>query len=507
MDSEILSYIELIYRFCLHRLNSRTDAEDLSQEILLCIIESMQKQKIDNLGNYIWRVAHNRYARKIQQNQHEKNIVYGEEYLFDIEDKTSLIDNIQKTEEYSLTFKALHTLSSMYRNILVDFYVYELNIYQIAKKYDLSVETVKWRLHTGREKMKVRLDIVNKTYSKIKMHVMCNGSFDPNKYLCNQIYKAIAVACYDSPITIEEVSLATGIPTLYLEEALEYMIYGDAIEKVGNKYQTNFIIVKESDNQKMCNALQSKIKEIAEKVWTVYDNSIEEIKSIGFYGKDFPITKLAYIVLPSILRTAVSKAKEENPLPRPLRKDGGNGWFIVNEGIEKLDELYAGCNTYSYNDNIKLTYYWLGKLFDNELNVALRNAEFFVSHINNETGEFDNDNTEDTAKALRFNLVFKQNNRYYSNITIFNKEQYIASYDLTNMEHEITGLLHDWVATLYKQYKTFTPKRLHNQVNGNVQSYSFNVVAHVIKELQENGMLRTPSQDEPFVDNIFLTIF
>ena len=53
MDDEIFRYIEPVYRFCLKRLSSRGEAEDLSQEILLCVIESLRSRTIENLEGYV----------------------------------------------------------------------------------------------------------------------------------------------------------------------------------------------------------------------------------------------------------------------------------------------------------------------------------------------------------------------------------------------------------------------------------------------------------------------
>ena len=39
-------------------------------------------------------------------------------------------------------------------------------------------------------------------------------------------------ACYEAPLTLEEISLATGLPTMYIEDALSHLVYGDAIEQI-----------------------------------------------------------------------------------------------------------------------------------------------------------------------------------------------------------------------------------------------------------------------------------
>jgi len=217
MNETILQYVEPIYRFCLKRLSSGVDAEDLSQEILMHILQVANRGDIVNLDGYIWRIAHNRYARMIQARKGEPIVLYGHEKFPEIPDSDEESDTM---EAHHAVFAALHTLSKMYRDIMVDYYVRQYDTHMIAKRHGISVEAVKWRLHVGREKVRKRMTHMEKNYERVKMHVMCNGGFDPNQYLNTQLKKAIAKVCYTSPLTLEEISLATGVPTLYLEDTL-----------------------------------------------------------------------------------------------------------------------------------------------------------------------------------------------------------------------------------------------------------------------------------------------
>ncbi|MHB1485116.1 MAG: RNA polymerase sigma factor [Saccharofermentanales bacterium] len=514
MEYPILDYIEPIYRFCIKRLSNRHDAEDLSQEILLCILNGSTDRKIENFEGYIWRIAHNRYARKIESKNRQSEVLYGDDFIFDefTSDILNPEDELIVKEEYQNMFSALHSLSSMYRDILVDFYVHSLCISEIACKYGVSSETVKWRLHTGKDKIKGRLTTMNKTYEKIKMHVMNNGSFDPNKYLSTQLYKAIALSCYEKPLSIEEISLSTGIPTLYLEEALDWMIYGDAIEKVSGKYRTNFIILFNDENRKMQKSLEPAVSAISKKTWEIINSQTATIRSIGFYGSSFNIEKLGFILIPIILRGASDKLKRENKElqvnERPLRKDGGNGWFIINEGIDELDEHFAGCNQYytkPHNEHGYLTWYWTGGYNSGDLNSILREFENFAADFNDD-GDFQSDNEELTAKLLKNNIIAKIGSRYKCLIPIMTKSQENALTKLFEPFYdEIIMLIKDWIFSLYKEYNRFVPAWLKNQIAGNVDGYSFNVVSFVILELQKQGLLRTPSKDEIVTDNIFYT--
>lgn len=516
MHNEIMAYIEPIYRFCLKRLSNRTEAEDLAQEILLNVLEGVNKQNIKNLNSYIWRVAHNRYARKIDKLNRESIICYGDILLNTIEDDSFSDDKLILADEYKEIFSALHSLSSMYREALVDFYVHDLSISQIAAKHGVSEETIKWRLHTGKKRIKERLYNMTKTYEKIKMFVMCNGSFDPQKYLSNQIHKAIAVACYNKALSIEEICLATGIPTLYLEEVLDFMISGDAIEKVGNKYQTNFIILHDTDNKKMQKKFEPIVSSIAQTSHNILQALSDDIKMLGFYGSQFYNNKLYYFLIPTLVRGAFNHLEESYPHlapgSRPLRKDGGNGWFIVTLGIDDLDENYSGYNCYTFYNNgslkAQMIYYWLGASYECELNRPLSNFDSFLDFIDCKTGEFKADDEEACAQLLKHNLLTKHDNRFYFTSPILTAEHKDMINNLLKPYYsEIGILLKDWLLFLKKEYEAFTPKRLKNQINGNISSYSNNATAYIIKELQKSGIILTPEDSEIFTDNIALFIY
>ena len=64
-ENSILPYVEPIFRFCCKRLGNRYDAEDLSGEIICHILEGMEKYEVKSLDAWVWRIAHNRYARFI----------------------------------------------------------------------------------------------------------------------------------------------------------------------------------------------------------------------------------------------------------------------------------------------------------------------------------------------------------------------------------------------------------------------------------------------------------
>ena len=77
-ENSILPYVEPIFRFCCKRLGNRYDAEDLSGEIICHILEGMEKYEVKSLDAWVWRIAHNRYARFIDARNKTRMILAEE---------------------------------------------------------------------------------------------------------------------------------------------------------------------------------------------------------------------------------------------------------------------------------------------------------------------------------------------------------------------------------------------------------------------------------------------
>ena len=124
-ENQIVQYIEPVFRFCAKRLQNRHDAQDLASEIMVHVLSGIQKYQIDSLEKWIWRIAHNRYARWIDTRK-KRAEVFSEGDFAGIPSDYDVVDEIVIAEEYRQIFKSLHTLSCEYRNILTDYYIGEL---------------------------------------------------------------------------------------------------------------------------------------------------------------------------------------------------------------------------------------------------------------------------------------------------------------------------------------------------------------------------------------------
>lgn len=59
-------------------------------------------------------------------------------------------EDLADREIHDAVFRGLHTLSMGYRNLMVDYYIGELPVKELCRKYQLPATTVKWRLNVGR---------------------------------------------------------------------------------------------------------------------------------------------------------------------------------------------------------------------------------------------------------------------------------------------------------------------------------------------------------------------
>lgn len=511
-ENIIKKYTEPIFRFCLRRLRNQQEAEDLAQEILLQIFQGMTSTEIRDLNPWIWRIAHNRYARWMQKHSNHPEILSGCAVGYEAVEYDHGASNMISKEENQVVFRALHSLGAMYRDILVQYYVYEKPCREIALMYDIPLSTVKWRLSDGKLKIRERLAyyMEKKTYEAIQFHVMCNGSFNPNQYLDTQMKRAIVKAVYEKPQTIEEISLITGVPTLYLEDELKHLIYGDALVLMGKKYATNFIILKKLDYDRILKKLYPYVTAIGDWFQRMWVNVEEDVRRIGFYGSNLGVERLGYIMLPYMIRGSTETiSKKDSRLIQgdfPIRKDGGFGWFIVREATSiGLEE--SGCNQYgSKTTQGIITYYWIGKYWNDLISEALKMTDYtWIGELaKKDISALENVDERRLAELIKVNVIHKHEKGYRLNIPAFTTKQFEEFVQVMEKhERDLDSLLRDGIYKVWTELKRCIPERLHDQVNQYVVGYVQSVTGLTVWELQKRGFLRIPEEDESFVDSLF----
>ena len=249
LKEKVVDYASKVFFYCVKRCNNRMDAEDLSQTILLEIIQNIDKgARIDNLDYYIWGVCKNQYNMYLRKTIKDRNKL---EYKEDIDaaDSKAFLDEMLEAEKIRRMNQAIKLLSKDYAEILYAYYVEDKTLKFISEELNMPLGTVKKRLFTIRQKLKEYLDMeklngkkayVPKDFSA-SFGMMKMGTFNPHNYVNTLISKNLLYHSYDNPCTIEDYSLELGMARPYVEDIVDQLVKVTLLKEVdNNKYITNF---------------------------------------------------------------------------------------------------------------------------------------------------------------------------------------------------------------------------------------------------------------------------
>ena len=248
------SYMEKIFYFCLRKTGDSYEAEDLSSEIILCILSELQKGVIPkNFPAWVWQIARNRYARwSDMKTKNSTSIAPDDIGNFELEsDITSPDSTLIHNEEMNLLRRELAFVSADYRNILVAHYIEDRSVKDIARSFDIPEGTVKYKLYRARNLLKEGMDMAREfgplSYRPENIEIHTNGLFgrlgEPEIYFYRLLPKNIMLSAYRCPQTAEELAMEVGVALPYIEEEIKALLDVDLLRKDGKKYETNFAII------------------------------------------------------------------------------------------------------------------------------------------------------------------------------------------------------------------------------------------------------------------------
>ena len=160
LKEKVVDYASKVFFYCVKRCNSRMDAEDLSQTILLEIIQKIDKgARIDNLDYYIWGVCKNQYNIYLRKTIKVRNILEYKEDIDDKDESPSALDEMLVDEKIRRMNQAIKLLSKDYAEILYAYYVEDKTLKFIAEEIKMPLGTVCRRLSDIRQKLKEYLDM------------------------------------------------------------------------------------------------------------------------------------------------------------------------------------------------------------------------------------------------------------------------------------------------------------------------------------------------------------
>ena len=263
-------YMEKLFYFCLRKTDSRAEAEDLTQDIALNIITALEKGTVPTaFSAWVWRIAHNRYSAWADDKHRRAASVTGSD-VYDceiIDDNPDTLDEMIHNEQMALLRRELAFIKSIYRDIVVAYYIDDRSIRDIAASMSLSESAVEQRLFRARKILKEGMDMAREfgkmSYRPENLRFQINGlpgsNGEPSCYLSKALDKNILLAAYRTPSTAEELAIEIGVALPYMEEELDSLVSATLLIKRNNRYETNFYIFSASAQEK----IYSRYREIA----------------------------------------------------------------------------------------------------------------------------------------------------------------------------------------------------------------------------------------------------
>ena len=249
--STITVHMDWLFRQALRLCGSTDDAQELTQETLLAAMAARQEPA--NPQGFLLTVLRRRHADMLRRKYRMPTVSIDcipEPADDPIPDDENEIIRVRQ---------AVAFLADKYREAIVRHYLHGEPVADIAADLNIPKGTVLSRLSTGRDQLRKGWndmeDYGRQSYQPDRLDVSCHGTpsrhDEPWSLVNNDLMRQnILIAAYDKPVTPVEIARHLGIPAAYVEGAVDALVRGELMQRVGNKVFTDFIITTPAQRDK-----------------------------------------------------------------------------------------------------------------------------------------------------------------------------------------------------------------------------------------------------------------
>ena len=350
--TNIEQHMNYLFSAALKKCGNFPDAEDLTGEVLLAALN--YPKEIKDIKAWLSMVLNHKYydiLRKkyklptismnalLEDGLSSENTSYTE--LLYEPDFTD-IEKVATTPTADEIRREVAYLSGKYREVIVRHYLNGEKVQDIADSLEIPKGTVLSRLSTGREQMKKGFDSMERfekqSYQPERLDVSCNGTpglhDEPWSLVADDMMKQnILIAAYEKPVTCVEIALALGIPTAYIEKAVNDLVKSELMQQIGNKVFTDFRITTPEQVLAILETQISFAKKNYDTIWDFLTNYISALResSRTYQLPESEQLKLEYYFLLLLFDWGISGTIQKlvpSEEEFPLRPDGGR-WIAM----------------------------------------------------------------------------------------------------------------------------------------------------------------------------------
>ena len=344
MENIIQENMQKIYLYCVKKLENTALAEDVASDIILELLRSYNRIRNDEaVYGYMWSVANNLCRNYWRRNEKETYVEIPNEFVgtccFSPE------ESYVREEELMLLRRELSLLREKYRRIMISYYIAGNSCEEIAGKYNLSVTNVKQCLFEGRRKVKEGMDMVREygelSYApeKFTMNFWGNSSYGYWELFERKLPGNLIIAAYESPKTLEELSLEMGVGVPYLEDEVAILEKMGLLVKKGKTYQSNMVLYDEQWRKTVYDKATELIKTKLEDVKKLVDDGVRYLEETDYFYEGADINTKRWFVLMLIIWEAsiISEQYMKTEMRFPLLQNGSNGYVMGIRGEYHTD--------------------------------------------------------------------------------------------------------------------------------------------------------------------------
>lgn len=292
VEQLVETYYPSFVLFARSRVQSRHDAEDLAQDIILSCVEALKKNHgIQNQNAYLWSIAHHTlkrwYAKKkwiLTEDISSYTNVVQEEHI-------GLSSMILDEDRIRIRHEILH-LSKHIRNTMISFYYDEMTMQEIAMQEQVPLSTVKYYLSIGKSKLKENMMNPNQPILKPEELHLYKSAIDFSRVDLWRVYqralpRQIALLCHGRDQDITSLSVSTGVPAMYLEEECQLLLESGTLQLTSQrKYRTNFHILYSSQMVELQQLFHELHARYVPYIISRWDMDLQKLRETSLFGYD-----------------------------------------------------------------------------------------------------------------------------------------------------------------------------------------------------------------------------
>jgi len=313
--------MKILYAWALSRVSNKEDAEDLAGDTMLAVIENAHRLKCDDaFFGWFWQVARNTYSNFLKKRKKHSCSDLDSTVEPQCEDTPESIT--VKKETVCALHRELALLAKNHRRCSVDYYFNELSVKDIAEKYSLTPENVKYYLFKTRKILKegiaMERQFGEKSFNPAPFTLrvaFCGNKTEEyeNLFEKRKLPGQVLTSAYYSPMSISELCIELGVPAVYLEDEIKVLCDYGFLKKTGaDKYQTQIIIMDEGF---FAETVEKCKREYAGRVSSVCHSlkeKLSDVKAMGFAGSDLDRDLLLWDILVLAMASGYDRAPKND---------------------------------------------------------------------------------------------------------------------------------------------------------------------------------------------------